>query len=337
METSEASATHDSSDQRPFAGKDAWLITEGNAGGIQQLRGVAAALGVVETIKTVSPRQPWSVLAPYGPISPWERFGRAGAQFAPPWPEIAIATGRQSIPYLRALRRNAGASTFTVVLQNPKAGAGIADLVCIPAHDRLDGPNVVRTLTAAHPFSPARLASLRAQLKPEIEALPAPRIAVILGGPNAVYRYTDDSAGRLATALRGIAGLGASFLVTPSRRTPPALRGAIAEAVAGAPHLLWDGTGENPYPAFLAHADMFVVTADSVNMCGEACATGRPVYVFTPEGGSPKFGRFHARLESYGATRKLPARPERIESWSYRPLDAAAEIAAEIERRAGAR
>ena len=42
---------------------------------------------------------------------------------------------------------------------------------------------------------------------------------------------------------------------------------------------LWDGTGDNPYFAFLALADAIVVTEDSVNMVTEAAGTGKPVYV----------------------------------------------------------
>ncbi|MGD9867224.1 MAG: ELM1/GtrOC1 family putative glycosyltransferase, partial [Hyphomicrobiales bacterium] len=66
---------------------------------------------------------------------------------------------------------------------------------------------------------------------------------------------------------------------------------------------------------------------------GEACATGKPVWVFEPEGGSPKFARFHEALRRYGATRALPASIGQLESWSYTPLDSAALIAREIERR----
>ena len=73
--------------------------------------------------------------------------------------------------------------------------------------------------------------------------------------------------------------------------------------------------------------------SDSVNITGEACATGRPVYVFHPDGKSAKFDRFHDALRRYGATRPLPARFERLESWSYAPLDSATRIAREIERR----
>ena len=89
----------------------------------------------------------------------------------------------------------------------------------------------------------------------------------------------------------------------------------------------------NPYESWLAHADMFVVTADSINMTGEACATGKPVYVFEPHGGSAKFLRFHESLRRYGATRKLADSLSQLDNWSYAPLDSASQIAAEIKKR----
>ena len=95
-------------------------------------------------------------------------------------------------------------------------------------------------------------------------------------------------------------------MITPSRRTPAEVTAFVREATAVRSRLLWDGEGANPYPAFLAHADAFIVPADSVNMTGEPCATGKPVYVFAPDGGSPKFTRFHEALRRHGATRPLP-------------------------------
>ena len=58
----------------------------------------------------------------------------------------------------------------------------------------------------------------------------------------------------------------------------------------GVPHFVWDGTGENPYYAFLAAADAIVTTEDSVT---EAAGTGKPVYVQRLKGGSTRIGRFH--------------------------------------------
>jgi mitochondrial fission protein ELM1 len=122
-------------------------------------------------------------------------------------------------------------------------------------------------------------------------------------------------------------------MITPSRRTPPEITAFLQEATAATPRLFWSGGGDNPYPRFLALADIFIAPADSVNMTGEPCATGRPVYVFEPEGGSPKFSRFHDALRRHGATRPLPARFETIERWTYPPLNSSQTIAAEIARR----
>jgi len=164
-------------------------------------------------------------------------------------------------------------------------------------------------------------------------ALPQPRVAVLLGGPNGDFRYTSAALRRLATALQSLARLGAGLMVTPSRRTPEPIIDFVRTATQGSPRIFWDGEGENPYPQFLAHADAFIVPADSVNMTGEPCATGRPVYVFEPEGGSAKFMRFHEMLRRHGATRPLPESFERLETWSYAPLNSAETIAAEIARR----
>jgi uncharacterized protein len=320
-------------DTRPLAGRTAWVITDGKVGMDVQARGVADALGLDYVMKPVTPRGVWKLMAPWGPVGPTEKFGQPGSAFASPWPAIAIATGRASIPYIRALRRRAGSQTYCVVLQDPKTGPGTADLIWVPEHDRRRGANVMTTPTAPHSFTQARLAGLRAEIPADIAALPGPRIAIILGGKNGIYRFTDADDDRLQSALTALGAMGASFMVTPSRRSHLRLIRAVEQATASRPRIIWDGTGPNPYPAFLAHADALVVTADSVNMTGEACATGRPVYVFTPSGGSAKFDRFHASLRRHGATRPLLDRPETLDSWTYVPLDSGRQIAAEIERR----
>ena len=89
-----------------------------------------------------------------------------------------------------ALRRRAGPTTFAVVMQDPKTGLGMADMIWVPEHDRLRGPNVFTTLTAPHSFTARRLAELRRTMPPAIAALP--RVSVILGGKNAVYKFRDE-------------------------------------------------------------------------------------------------------------------------------------------------
>jgi mitochondrial fission protein ELM1 len=315
------------------AGRHGWIISDGKTGNDVQTRGVFDALGLAYEVKHVAPKGIWQALSPWGPVNPAERFGTAQSQFHPPWPEFAISIGRLTTPYIRRLKQLAGLATYTIILQNPKVGPRTADLFWVPEHDTRRGANVITTLTAPHSFTAQRLRELRATMPPDIAVLPNPRVAVLLGGPNGDYAYTNAALARLGAVLLTLARQGAGLMITPSRRTPDNVTAFVRDATVGSRHLFWDGEGANPYPDFLAHADAFIVPADSVNMTGEPCATGKPVYVFSPEGGSPKFARFHKALRRHGATRPLPDPFARLESWSYTPLSSSDTIAAEIARR----
>jgi mitochondrial fission protein ELM1 len=183
-----------------------------------------------------------------------------------------------------------------------------------------------------HGFSPARLASLRAQLAPSILDLPQPRVAVVLGGRNKAYRYGPADHERLAAALGAVAASGASFLVTPSRRTHADLLAAALAATAGRPRLIQTGAGENLYPQVLAAADRLIVTGDSVSMTSEALATGRPVDVFVPEGRGGKFARFHQAVFSAGLARPLDTLSQSDADWTPRAVDATETVARHVER-----
>jgi mitochondrial fission protein ELM1 len=319
--------------QRPLEGAACWIISDGKAGHEAQCLGVAEALGVDAVMKRVTPRGIWKTLSPWAPVAPAERFGSPESAFAPPWPTLALAIGRLTTPYIRRLKQVAGLKTFTVILLDPKTGLKTADMFWLPEHDRRRGPNVVTTLTAPHRFSPDRLNELRAEVPPDIAALSWPRVAVFIGGPNGDYDFTPEDVSRLVGSLQAMGKQGAGLMISCSRRTPPEIARAIESATRDIPRIYWNGTGENPYASFLAHADMFVVTADSVNMTGEPCVTGKPVYVFFPKGGSPKFSRFHRALTHYGATRPLPEKPDLADVWNYPPLYSATTIAEHIGQR----
>lgn len=312
-----------------LAGRRVWIMSDGVRGHLTITGGVAETLGLAIEVKDVMPRWLWRNLAPNGPADPQVMARLLNS----PLPDLVFGAGRQTVPFVRALKRAGQERVFTMLFQSPKTMKASAHLIWAPAHDLLRGDNVITTLTPPHRFTPARLADMRRNMPPNIAALAFPRIALFLGGPGGSYDYTPGTIEDFGEAMAAIAPAAGSFLITPSRRTPPALLAAADQATASRPRILWEGTGENPYPQFLAHADIFVVTADSVNMAGEACATGRPVYVFTPPGGRTKFRRFHAALAGHGATRPLPGSPAEFETWNYEPLHAALTVAAEVERR----
>ncbi|MGI9407224.1 MAG: mitochondrial fission ELM1 family protein [Hyphomicrobiaceae bacterium] len=330
---SNSSSDHTASDHGPLSGKSCWIVSDGKAGVETQCFAVAEELGLDIDLKRVSPRLLWDIVAPRGPVDPRERFGKPDGAFAPPWPDIAIAGGRVTVPYMRALGKHAGPATFRVFLQDPRTGPDAADLIWVPEHDRRRGANVFTTLTTPHRLTRARLAERRASMPAFIQSAPAPRVAVLLGGNSRNHTFMQDDQENLVRSLQSLAEHAGGLFITPSRRTPEPLADAVQALMSGRPGLYWDGTGDNPLHDFIAHADVLVVTADSANMVCEACASGRPVYVFHPSGGSAKFARLHHALERYGAIRPMPEKFEKLESWDYEPLSATETIAAEIETR----
>ncbi len=300
------------------------MITDGKIGDEVQCFGIAEELGLAPERRLIRPRAPWSWLAPYGPVDPREAPGRRPSPVAPPFPDVAIAAGRRTVPYLRRVKRASGGRTFTVFVKDPYTGTGTADVIWVPEHDRLRGDNVVVTLTPAHRLRSAVFAAARASPDPRIAALPHPRVALVLGGKGVNHDFSRQDIANLAGIAAAIAATGASLMVTPSRRTPPEAVAAIGAALAGAGAagraFLWDGAGANPYAQILAHAEAILVTGDSANMVGEATATGAPVHVYEPSGGHPKMTRYLDRLIEVGAVRRWSGR---LEHWSYAPIDSA--------------
>lgn len=307
------------------------LLGSGKVGHEVNALGVAEALGAPYELRRVDPRKPFVWLSPYGPVDPRDGAGRPGSLLTGPFPDIVIASGRVTVPYIRAFKRAAGAGVFAVFLQDPRFARALMDLIWVPEHDRLRGSNVIATLTSPHPFSPHRLAAARAAPDPRLAALPAPRCAVALGGPSGAQHFTPSDVERLRAAIGAVAAQGYSVMATPSRRTPPELLAAVREGLGDAPGFVWDQTGDNPYAAILALADAALVTGDSANMVGEATATGAPVYVFEPSGGgSNKLAGAIDALARIGAVRRFAGV---IERFSYEPIDSSGEIAREIARR----
>ena len=67
---------------------------------------------------------------------------------------------------------------------------------------------------------------------------------------------------------------------TGSRRTPPDFHAYAAPALTR-PHYWydWQPQGDNPFLGILALSDALVVSGDSLSMCTEAAATGKPLFI----------------------------------------------------------
>ena len=314
-----------------------WVVTDGKIGMENQCLGLAEALGLEPVVKRIKLRSPWRELSPFLRHGlPWA-FSPAGDPIVPSWPNLLIATGRQSIPaalYARRATQHLGANrTFTVQLQNPVIASTRFDLVVVPRHDGITGPNIITTRGGLHRVTPERLRLEAEKFAPDFVHLPAKRIAVIIGGSNSVYQLTPREMVPLTIELNRLAKeTGAGLLVTPSRRTGEANLAILQAGLHDVPAYIWDMQGPNPYYGMLGAADAFIVTCDSVNLASEACTTGKPVYVVDLPGGSDKFRRFHQALRDDGMTRPFAGV---IEDWHSPPLNDMGAVAARVREMMG--
>ncbi|KQP59097.1 nucleoside-diphosphate sugar epimerase [Methylobacterium sp. Leaf108] len=302
----------------------AWVITDGKAGDETQCLGLVETLGLRADVRRISGRAPFSWLAPWGPVDPRHAPGRSGGALAGPLPDLLLASGRQAVPYLRAIRRASAGRTFTAFLKDPRTGPASADFIWVPDYDDLRGANVLTTPTPPHRVTPARLAAARAAPDPRLAALPRPRVAVLVGGDSRHLRFSAADTARLLAELSALSEAGASLMLTVSRRTPPALRAALAALAKDRPAFFWDGSGENPYVPMLALAEAVVVTSDSANMVGEAVSTGVAVLLFELPGTYVRHRRFFAGLQAAGALAPFTGQ---LDMLHYAPIDATPEIA----------
>jgi len=317
----------------PFlpSGTTAWILSDGKIGDEVQCFGIAEALRLAPERRLIEPRAPWRWFAPYAPVAPRDASARPTSPIAPPFPDIVFAAGRQTVPYLRRLRKESRGRTFTIFIKDPYTGPGTADVVWVPEHDALRGKNVIVTTTPAN-----RVGRVIGELRyipadPRIAALPHPRVALTLGGKSINHLFTAADCARLIEMARNLVGHGCGVMVSASRRTPPNLLAEFVSLFINEPRVfVWDGSGDNPYSQMLAHADHIIVTADSVNMVGEAVTTGVPVYVYEPGGGHRKITAYIDRLIGLGAVRRWNGR---LESWTYEPIDATPGMAREIASR----
>ncbi len=309
-----------------------WVVTDGGAGMENQCLGLAAALGLTPIVKRIKLRSPWKQLSPYLQWGLRYAMSNAGDPIAPPWPDILIASGRASVPaslYVHNMSRNQGEKrTFTVQIQNPVIDSSHFDLVVVPHHDQLMGANVMSTRGSLHRITRDMLAGEAVKFYPKVSHLPLPRIAVSIGGSNAVYKLTPREMKDISEKLRTLAEGGVSLMITTSRRTGTKNLAILEKTLKDTPSYIWNGQGENPYYGMLGLAEAILVTCDSVNMVSEACSTGKPVMVIELPGGSDKFRRFHQIMRDDGLTRLFTGR---IEKWNYEPLDETRLVAARIK------
>jgi hypothetical protein len=310
-----------------------WAVSDGRVGIEAQVLGLAEAVARQRPATIVAKRVGWKFGSGRLPeqlmVAP-RLLLKSDSPIAPPWPDIWIGAGRASLPLSRRMRAWSGGKTLVVQTQNPRGKLEDFDLVVPPAHDQVEGPNVLPIIGAPNRMSADGFRRDLARFRERIDPLPHPRVAMIVGGKSKTHDLSADRARRMAAEVAtAVRAAGGSLLLSFTRRTPESARQTLTAGLADVPGWIWDGTGDNPYFAFLAAADAVLVTEDSTNLATDAATTGKPIHVLAMEGGGRKFDRFHADLRDRGI-----ARPFRgaLDDWRYPPLDETNRAASELLR-----
>jgi len=321
-------------------GARVWLLIDDRAGNKSQVLGVARALELPFEIKnidyTAAAALPnYMLMASFSMLTQSSRVNLAA-----PWPDIVIAAGRRTAPVARRIKDLSGGKAFLVQIMHPgSTGEDDFSLIAVPRHDGMDAAENRFMMTGApHGVTAESLAEANQSWGGKFDHLPKPHVALIVGGDTKRKKFTPDMARELGEyAAKLTAAAGGSLLITTSRRSTPQATAALIDALGDVPKNVfqWGDEGDNPYMGYLAQADHIIVTGDSVSMCSEACATGKPVYIFAPRKlTAHKHAKLHKGLYAKGYARPLEG-VETLEPWSHEPLNAAFDIAAEIRKRTG--
>ncbi len=266
-----------------------WVLASPRAGEQTQLLALAKALGQPYAVKQVVHRPLGVVpgLLGYDGLMGVDRE-RSDA-LTGPWPDAVLLAHHRNEAVARWIRRQSGGRTRLVLLGRPWASTSKFDLVITtPQYNLPKAQNVLLNPLPLHQVSAERLAAAASVWEPRLAHLPRPFVTVLVGGSSGPYILDADAAARLGREASALAKeLGGSVLVTTSARTSAEATEALFAAIDAPAYLhRWSrGSRDNPYFGFIGLADRILVTADSISMIAEACATGRPVQLFDFGGG----------------------------------------------------
>jgi hypothetical protein len=210
----------------------------------------------------------------------WPHETRQPAELAPPWPDLAIASGRRGADAARSLRaRTAGRTRVVVLGEAAGVRAEDFDLAVTPVSAGFyPHPRRFDTLgPLVAPGDPDRRAAATEAWRKRFEAARAPCV-VLLAAESGLALSRGDARRLGADAARVAADAGGTLfaLVDEGLASAAALEAALGP---GARVERCDGAGTPAWDAHLALADAFVVPGGAERALAEACATGRPVTI----------------------------------------------------------
>ncbi len=264
-----------------------WILSDGKMGHSTQSEGLAKSLGWPYEVKQLhfqswnnSQKLIWSLLPPHtAGLKKSE-----SSSLEPPWPDIVISTGWRPAPVARWIREQSGGKTR--IIQVGRKGGGAADLFDVVITPTYYGftphPHRIETLVPLNELNEENVALVSQRWPTLFDNAPHPRIVLVVGGSTARFTFTADYAREITEQLKDLAQKsGGKIFAVTSPRTGRTVSQALNTALTPEHHVhQWQpNQSDNPYLAYLAGADVIIVTGESESMLAEAASLGKPVYI----------------------------------------------------------
>lgn len=318
--------------------KSTWLIIDDKVGNAKQAIAIAKSMGLDYKIK----RLKYNFLAR---LPNWLKFDtliginkKSSSSLREPFPDLVISSGRKTAAVSSYIKK-INPKTFAVHLMHPDLPFKNFDLVCLPLHDQCEDyisfKNICYSIGAPCFLDINNMEESAKNLYKKEPDLKGPFVSLMIGGKTKKGDYSDEEfkwlirkANKLASSVKG------TLLITTSRRTSQTID--LKEITV--PYYFYDWhkmkDQDNAYPAFLHISDYFITTGDSVSICSEVLATGKPLYVYRKDNLLyHKHRKFLDYLDKSVLISYLKDGTYRFKKKKYAPLQEAKKIGQVIEEK----
>ena len=277
--------------------KLAWCLTDGSAGMISQVRGLAEALNVNYELKVVKLNFPWSKL-PVNllPLSNVMFKNLNDFNLDSKVPDILISCGKRSIYASLFIKKKSIKRVFSIHIQNPRVNTNNFDIVVAPSHDNVIGHNVITTDLAINHITSKLLDKHAEKMKDSFGSIQKPICTVFIGGKSRNYKFDQSNVIELAKTLDKVMNNNnVQMFIVFSRRTDKFIKDYLKKKYAKQ-NIVWEGK-DNPYLALMHYSKYLICTSDSVSIISESVSSKKPVFIYK----LPSLKRYN-RIDSFLST-----------------------------------
>ena len=260
--------------------KLAWCLTDGSAGMISQVRGLAEALNVNYELKVVKLNFPWNKLpVNFLPLSNMMFKNLSDFNLDSKVPDILISCGKRSIYASLFIKKKSIKRVFSIHIQNPRVNTNNFDIVVAPSHDNVVGHNVITTDLAINHITPKLLDKHAEKMKDSFGSIQKPICTVFIGGKSRNYKFDQSNVIELAKTLDKVMNNNnVQMFIVFSRRTDEFIKDYLKKKYSKQ-NIVWEGK-ENPYLALMHYSKYLICTSDSVSIISESVSAKKPVFIY---------------------------------------------------------